>query len=87
MWSRIKKKLDGWKTIIWNGFIGVTPLILVSLDKLQALDLTPWMTPWVGIGVGFVISAVGVWLRYITTGPVGAKGSETPDPNVVKAGD
>ena len=86
MWSRIKKKLDGWKTIIWNGFLAVMPLILVSLDKLQALDLTPYMTPWMGIAVGFVISAVGVWLRYITTGPVGAKGDEEPAPDV-KAGD
>lgn len=86
MWSRIKKRLVGWRTIIWNGFLAVMPLILVSLDKLQALDLTPWMTPWMGIAVGFVISAVGVWLRYITTGPVGAKGEEEPAPDV-KAGD
>ena len=86
MLAALKEKLRGWKTIIWNGFVAVTPLALVSLDKLAAVDLTPYMTPWAGIAAGFVISAVGVWLRYITTGPVGSKGDEAPDPDV-KAGD
>ena len=86
MWAKIKAKLRGWKTIIWNGFVAVVPVALVSLDKLASLDLSQYMTWWMAIIVGFVVSAVGVWLRYITTGPVGAKGDEQPDPDV-KAGD
>jgi cyanate permease len=86
MWSRIKKKLAGWKTVIWNGFLGVMPVILVALDKIAAVDMSQYTTWWMAILVGAVVSAIGVWLRYITTGPVGAKGDEAPDPDV-KAGD
>jgi hypothetical protein len=82
MWRYFKKRLDGWKTIIWNGFLGVAPVVLVSLDKLASLDLSQYMTWWLAILVGFVVSAVGVWLRYITTGPVGAKDDETSVPDV-----
>lgn len=77
MWRYLKKKLDGWKTIVWNGFLGVAPVVLVSLDKLASLDLSQYMTWWLAIVVGFVVSATGVWLRYITTGPVGVKNDET----------
>jgi hypothetical protein len=85
-WEAVKAKLRGWKTIIWNGFVAVAPVVLVSLDKLASLDLSQYMTWWMAIVVGFVVSAVGVWLRYVTTGPVGAKGDEEPAPDV-KAGD
>ena len=78
MWRRFRRKLDGWKTIIWNGFLGVAPVVLVSLDKLASLDLSQYMTWWLAILVGCVVSVIGVWLRYITTGPVGAKDDETP---------
>lgn len=84
-WQAVKEKLRGWKTIIWNGFIAVVPVIMVSLDKIASLDLSQYMTWWMAIAVGFVVSAIGVWLRYITTGPVGAKGDEAPAPDV-KAG-
>ncbi len=85
--AAIRERLLGWKTIIWNAFIGLMPVILVSLDKLQALDLTPYMTPWMGIFVGFLIAAVGTYLRYISVGPVGSKGTEEPTDPAVKAGD
>ena len=94
MWAKIKNKFEairqrllGWKTIIWNAFLGMMPLILVSLDKLQALDLSPYMTPAMGIFVGFLIAAVGTYLRYISVGPVGSKGTEEPSDPDVKAGD
>lgn len=86
MFAKLRKKLEGWKTIIWNGFVALVPVLLVSLDKLQAVDLSQYMTWWMAIAVGFVVSAMGVWLRYITTGPVGAKGEEEPTPDT-KAGD
>jgi hypothetical protein len=82
----LRERLRGWKTIIWNGFVGVTPVVLVTLDKLQTVNLEQYMTWWMAIGVGFLVSAIGVWLRYITTGPVGSKGEDAPAPDA-KAGD
>ena len=87
MLANLRERLLGWKTIIWNVFIALMPVILVSLDKLQAMDLTPYMTPFMGIVVGFVIAAVGTYLRYISVGPVGSKGTEEPSDPDVKAGD
>lgn len=84
--AAFREKIRGWKTIIWNAIIAILPVALVALDKLQAVDLSQFMTPWAAIGVGFLVSAVGVWLRTITTGPVGATGTAEPAPNV-KAGD
>lgn len=84
--AALREKLKGYKTMVWNGFVAIVPVVLVSLDKLASVDLSQYMTWWMAIAVGFVVSAVGVWLRYITTGPVGAKGDEAPDPDV-KAGD
>mgnify|MGYP006354836269 CR=1 FL=1 len=37
MWRCCRKKLHGWKTILWNGFLGIAPVVLVSLDKLASL--------------------------------------------------
>ena len=86
LWASFREKLKGYKTIVWNVFLGVLPVLLVALDKLQALDLTPYMTPWAAVGVGFIVSSVGVYLRYISVGPVGSKGDEQP-PAELKAGD
>jgi hypothetical protein len=85
MFTKLREKIKGWKTMIWNGFIALAPVMMVSLDRLQAVDLSQYMTWYVAIAVGFAVSAVGVWLRYITTGPVGSKGDDFPAP--AKAGD
>jgi cyanate permease len=84
--AALRETLKGYKTMVWNGFVAIVPVALVALDKLASVDLSQYMTWWMAIAVGFIVSAVGVWLRYITTGPVGAKGDEAPDPDV-KAGD
>lgn len=86
MFAKLRKKLEGWKTVLWNAFLGLAPVLLVTLDKLQAVDLSQYMTWWMAIVVGFVVSAIGVWLRYVTTGPIGSKGDEPPAPDT-KAGD
>lgn len=85
--AALREHLLGWKTVVWNCFIGLMPVILVSLDKLQAVDLAPYMTPFMGILVGFIISAVGTYLRYISVGPIGSKGTEEATDPAVKAGD
>jgi hypothetical protein len=85
MFTKLREKIKGWKTMIWNGFIALAPVMMVSLDRLQAVDLSQYMTWYVAIAVGFAVSAVGVWLRYVTTGPVGSKGDDIPAP--AKVGD
>ena len=84
--AALREHLKGWKTIVWNAFLGFAPVLLVALDKLQAVDLSQHMTWWMAIIVGTVVGGIGTLLRWMTTGPIGAKGDETPAPNV-KAGD
>lgn len=84
--AAFREHLKGYKTIVWNGFLGFAPVLLVGLDKLQAIDLSQYMTWWMAICVGVLVGGVGTFLRYITTGPVGSKGDEAPAPET-KAGD
>jgi hypothetical protein len=85
MFAKLREKIKGWKTMIWNGLIALAPVMMVSLDRLQAVDLNQYMTWYMAIAVGFAVSAVGVWLRYVTTGPVGSKVDDFPA--AAKAGD
>jgi hypothetical protein len=84
--AALREHLKGWKTIVWNAFLGFAPVLLVALDKIQAIDLTQYMTWWMAICVGVVVGGIGTLLRWMTTGPIGAKGDEAPASDV-KAGD
>lgn len=84
--AALREHLKGYKTIVWNAFLGFAPVLLVALDKLQAIDLTQYMTWYMAIGVGVFIGGIGTLLRWITTGPVGSKGDEAPAADA-KAGD
>jgi len=86
MFAKIREKLRGWKTVVWNAFLGFAPVILVGLDKIQAIDLTQYMTWYMAIGVGIMVGGIGTFLRWMTTGPIGSKGDEAPAP-ATKAGD
>ncbi|MDB5607772.1 MAG: hypothetical protein JWP25_4672 [Bradyrhizobium sp.] len=86
MFAKLRERLKGWKTIVWNGFLGFAPVILVALDKIQAIDLTQYMTWWMAIIVGVLVGGIGTLLRWVTTGPVGSKGDDAPAP-ATKAGD
>lgn len=77
MWRKLRARLTGWRTILWNAFIAVVPVILASLDELKTIDLGAYLTPLNAVIAGFVVGAVGVWLRCLTTGPVG--GADAPD--------
>jgi hypothetical protein len=44
MLAKLRERLKGWKTVVWNAFLGFAPVILVGLDKIQAIDLTQYMT-------------------------------------------
>lgn len=84
--SWLAEKIKGYRTIIWNALVAMCPVLLTALDKLQALDLTQYLTPTNAIIAGLVIGGVGIWLRTITTGPVGSKGEDEPTPET-KSGD
>lgn len=85
-WPEIRERTKGYRTIVWNGFVAAIPTLLYVLDKLQALDMSAFLSPG-GVAIsGIGIGLVGMWLRAITTGPVGSKGDEAPAPET-KAGD
>lgn len=86
MFAKLRERLKGYKTVVWNAFLGLAPTLFIALDKLQAIDLSQHMTWYMAIVVGVVIGGVGTFLRWMTTGPIGAKGDEAPAPDV-KAGD
>ncbi len=86
MFAAFREKLKGWKTIVWNAFLALAAPVAVSLQQLGAIDWSQYVGPFGAIGIGLFIAAVGIWLRYVTTGPVGSKGEETPTPET-KAGD
>lgn len=83
MWRTLRARLTGWRTVLWNAFIALVPVILASLDELRAIDLGAYLTPLNAVIAGFVVSAVGVWLRLLTTGPIGANapGGNAPGDN------
>lgn len=84
--AALREHLLGWKTIIWNVFLGLAPPVAIALEQLGAIDWSKYVGPFGAIAIGFAVSGVGIGLRYITTGPVGAKGDEAPASDV-KAGD
>lgn len=84
--AAFREHLRGYKTIAWNIFLGLAPPVAIALEQLGAIDWSHYVGPFGAIAIGFAVSGVGIGLRYITTGPVGSKGDEAPDPDV-KAGD
>lgn len=86
MFARLREKLKGYKTVVWNAFLALAAPVAVALQQLGAIDWSQYVGPLGAIGIGFLIAGVGIGLRYLTTGPVGAKGDEAPAPDV-KAGD
>jgi hypothetical protein len=84
--TALRENLKGYKTIVWNVFLALSVPVAVALQQLGAIDWSQYVGPFGAIGIGFLISGVGIGLRYLTTGPVGSKGDEAP-PADVKAGD
>lgn len=70
-------QFEGWRTVIFNSVVtffgAIAPMLADTFGFMQGLDWTKYVSekavPWVilGIGVG------GIWLRYLTKGPVGKK--------------
>lgn len=86
MLAKLREKLKGWKTIVWNLFLGLAAPAAIALQQLGAIDWSQYVGPIGAVFIGLGIAAVGILLRCATTGPVGAKGEDEPAPDV-KAGD
>jgi hypothetical protein len=84
--AAFREKLKGYKTLLWNAFIALAAPVAVALQQLGAIDWSQYVGPIGAIGIGFLIAGIGIWLRYITTGPVGSKGDAPATPET-KAGD
>ncbi len=91
MWETFKEKIKGWKTMIWSGFLVLLGLVATALSALNGDMIASLLPDKYKIFVPLLLSVVGAvtgTLRVITTGPVGVKGDEEPDPAAnVKAGD
>lgn len=86
MFAKLCEKLKGWKTVIINLTTGLPALLYGFYLELQTVDFTPVIPAKYVAAFVVVNSLIGIVLRYVTTGPVGAKGDEAPAPQV-KAGD
>jgi len=92
MLSTLREKLKGWKTMIAASFYTLAGVALELHDDISdmfsssGIDwkamVDPKYAPWLLIATGVVFGL----LRYVTQGPVGAKGDAAPPPQT-KAGD
>lgn len=86
MFARLRERLKGWKTLVANAVVGLPATLLYLYTEFASIDFTP-LIPAKYVALFLIVnSAVGVVLRIMTTGPVGAKGDEKPAADV-KAGD
>lgn len=86
MFEGLRKRLLGWKTIIANVVVGLPAAALYLYTEFSVVDFTAVIpAKYVGLFV-FCNALLGVFLRVITTGPVGSK-SELIPPIPLKAGD
>jgi len=82
----LRERLKGWKTVIVGALVGLPLALLEIVEQFHLVDPASILPePW-GQRVALAVSVAMILLRLITTGPVGAKGDEEPDPDV-KAGD
>lgn len=93
MFAKLRERMKGWKTIIWSDFLialgvfcGVIIPLLDALDIAQIGALVPDKLVKFSPLILVIIGQITKSLRKVTTGPVGAKGDESPTADV-RAGD
>ncbi len=86
MFASLRESLKGWKTIWANSLVGVPSLLYAAYLELSTVDFTP-VIPAKYVAMFMVgWSLVGILLRVVTKGPIGAKGMDEPQPEQ-RAGD
>jgi hypothetical protein len=72
-WDSLRSKLKGWRTVIWGALLTAAGPLVETLDLLRAVDWAQLLTPRSVAVAAALIGIVTLWLRWITTGPVGGK--------------
>lgn len=69
----VRTRLKGWKTVLVAAFWAVTTTIGWFLEQVQGVDLTPILPEKYRPLWPVVIALSMIVLRFVTTGPIGAK--------------
>jgi hypothetical protein len=67
------QRLKGWRTVICHGALTSVGAVLLTLDQMKGLDWTQYVGSWWGGIIVVGIGITGIWLRVVTTGPVGKR--------------
>jgi hypothetical protein len=65
--------LKGWRTVIFNVLSLLVLLAGIVLQYLDALGLTDLQAAYAGLGLNIFVAVANVYLRTITTTPLGKK--------------
>jgi hypothetical protein len=71
--TSLKTKLKGWRTILVNAIAGLPAAIYGLYLEFSTVDFTPVIPQKYAAAFVVGMSVLGVFLRLITTGPVGSK--------------
>jgi hypothetical protein len=74
MFTKIRLKLKGWKTLAVNAIVGLPASLLFVYQQFEGLDVTPLIPAQYAAAAVAAMAILGVVLRILTTGPVGHKG-------------
>jgi hypothetical protein len=83
MFSALRTKLKGWRTVIFHAAYGIPSVILLFSDQIKSagIDVTPilkrWLTPDGILFATTMMAIIGVFLRVITTTPIGKSEPES----------
>jgi hypothetical protein len=66
--TKVRKRLRGYKTIVFNAVIGTSASVGVFFEEVKELDLTPWLGQYAS-KILVAIAVAGIILRLTTSSP------------------
>lgn len=63
----------GWRTLIFNGLVGLVPLGVAILDAFGAMDWTKLVDERTAAAISLAVALANIVLRFATSTPVGRK--------------
>jgi hypothetical protein len=73
MLAKLRAKLKGWKTIVWNGAVGGSAVLLYVVDEVRTVDFSGLFTAKTVAAIMCGLAVAGILLRAVTTSGIGAK--------------